>query len=61
MGKTSTEVKTRWKKANYAEYHVNLRKDTDSDLIALVERKKHNGATTTEVFREALQQLKNEG
>lgn len=61
MGKTSTEAKARWKKANYAEYHVNLRKDTDSDLIALVERRKHNGATTTEVFREALQRLKNEG
>lgn len=61
MGKTSSEVKARWKKANYAEYHVNLRKDTDSELIALVERRKHNGESTTEVFRDALQKLKNEG
>ena len=60
-GKTSSEVKARWNKANYASYHVSLRKDTDSDLIALVERRKHNGESTTEVFRDALQRLKNEG
>lgn len=58
MGKTSTEAKARWKKANYVEYHVNLRKDTDSALIALVERRKHNGENTTAIFREALEKLK---
>lgn len=57
MGKTSSEVKARWKKANYAEYHVNLRKDTDSELIAYIERRKHNGEQTTEIFREAVQHL----
>jgi len=57
MGKTSTEVKTRWMKANYASYRVNLRKDTDSELIAYIERRKHNGEQTTEIFREAVQHL----
>lgn len=61
MGKTSTEVKSRWIKANYACYHVSLRKDTDSELIAYIERRKHNGEQTTEIFREAVQHLKNEG
>ena len=61
MGKTSTEVKTRWIKANYASYHVSLRKDSDGDLISLVERRRHNGETTTQIFREALEKLKNEG
>nr|DAR21866.1 MAG TPA: hypothetical protein [Caudoviricetes sp.] len=48
-------------KANYASYRVNLRKDTDSELIAYIERRKHNGEQTTEIFREAVQHLKNEG
>ena len=61
MGKTSSEVKTRWMKANYASYRVNLRKDTDSELIAYIERRKHNGEQTTEIFREAVRRLKNEG
>ena len=61
MGKTSTEAKARWKKANYVEYHVNLRRDTDAELISYVERAKHNGRQTTEIFREALEKLKNEG
>ena len=48
-------------RANYASYRVNLRKDTDTELIAFVERRKHNGEQTTEIFREALEKLKNEG
>ena len=61
MGKTSTEVKSRWINANYARYNVNLRKDVDSELIAYIERRKHNGESTSEVFRDAIQRLKNEG
>lgn len=57
MGKTSTEVKSRWINANYARYNVNLRKDTDSELIAYIERRKHNGEQTTDIFREAVQHL----
>lgn len=60
-GKTSTESKSRWINANYARYNVNLRKDADSELIAYIERRKHNGDQTTEIFRDALQRLKNEG
>lgn len=61
MGRTSTEVKSRWEKANYAKYTVRLRKDDDSELIGYIEQRKHNGEQTTEIIREALQKLKNEG
>lgn len=61
MGKTSSEVKARWMKANYASYRVNLRKDTDTELIAYIERRKHNGEQTTEIFRDILEKAKNEG
>lgn len=61
MGKTSSEVKSRWLKANYARYTVSLRKDTDSELISYIERRKHNGEQTTEIIREALTKLKDEG
>ncbi len=47
---TSTEVKNRWKKANYKIYQLNLRYDTDADLIAYVESHKEKDGTT-EIFR----------
>lgn len=54
---TSTEVKTRWKQKAYQQYNVNLRKDDDKELIEYVERKKAEGYNTTEVFREALENI----
>ena len=58
MGKTSSAVKAKWMKENYTSYRVNLRKDTDDELIELVEKLKESGEQTTEIFRRALQALK---
>ena len=58
MSKTSNEVKNRWKQRNYQQYNVSLRHDTDSELIAFVESEKASGKSTTEIFREAVKQLK---
>ena len=56
MGKTSTEVKQRWMNANYNRYIVNLRKDTDKDLIEYVEKNKAKYGTT-EIFRAGIEAL----
>ena len=57
MGKTSYEVKHRWLKANYQRYNINLRYDTDQDLIDYIEQKKDEGMTITEVIRDALERI----
>lgn len=59
-GKTSTAAKYRWNKENYKQYFVSFRKDTDAELIAFVEEKKESGLQTTEIFRDAIQKLKDE-
>lgn len=56
MGATSSEVKNRWKKANYKLYQVNFRNDTDKDLIDFIEAQKQKSGTT-ELFREAMEDL----
>ena len=57
---TSTEVKNRWKAANYKTYTVNLRIDSDSDLIQYVEQYKasHDGIGITDIFRAGVEALK---
>lgn len=57
MGETSYESKHRWLKANYQRYNINLRFDTDRDLIDYIEQKKDEGMNTTEIFREALEKI----
>lgn len=57
---TSSEVKMRWMKANYKRYQVQLRLDTDKDLIDFIESNKEQHGTT-ELFRAGLEKLKNEG
>ncbi len=55
MGKTSAESKNAWKQRNYKGYLVNLRYDTDQELIEYVEQ--HKGSEgVTGIFREALAQ-----
>lgn len=50
---TSTEVKNRWKAANYKTYQINLRYDADQDLIDFVERfkEKNDGMGVSDIFR----------
>jgi len=54
MGKTRNEAKNEWNKKVYCRYILSLRKDRDKELIAQVEQLKKNGLTTTEVFRELI-------
>lgn len=52
---TSTEVKQRWEKDNYKRYVLRLRKDTDADLINLIESTKaQHGTGTSETIKELL-------
>ena len=53
---TSTEVKNRWIKANYRQYTVSLRYDTDQEIIAYIEANKERFGTT-EIFRAAMEAL----
>ena len=57
---TSAEVRHRWEAANYQMYVVRLRKDTDAELIELVEAHKDKFGTT-EIFRQGLEKIKKEG
>lgn len=57
---TSTEVKYRWIKANYKQYTVSFRYDTDRELIDYVEAKKDKGLGTSEIFKEAVESLMKE-
>jgi hypothetical protein len=57
---TSTEVKTRWMKANYKRYQVQFRLDTDRELIDWIDANKEKHGTT-ELFRMAMEKLKAEG
>ncbi len=59
--KTSTEVKQRWINANYKRIMVSFRLDSDRELLDYIEDKKKHGYSTTELFREALQEHKNRG
>ena len=51
---TSTEVKTRWMKANYKKYQISLRYDTDQRLIDFIESRKDLDGVTP-IIREALE------
>jgi len=57
---TSSEVKTRWMKANYKRYQVQLRLDSDKDLIDFIEANKEKYGTT-ELFRMGIEKIKAEG
>lgn len=53
---TSSEVKARWMANNYKTYRVNLRYDTDQDLIDYMEKHKQAEGVTP-IIREALVNL----
>ena len=57
---TSYEVRRRWDQENLKRYVVSLHTKNDSDLIDFVEANKDK-CGTTEIFRKALEKLKNEG
>lgn len=51
---TSSEVKARYNKKTYVSYLVNFRKDSDQDIIDMVESEKQAGLSTTDAFRKLL-------
>lgn len=53
MGKTSSEVKERWKAKAYKRYMIYLRNDSDRKLIDYLEQNKERLGTTN-IFRDAL-------
>ena len=53
---TSTEVKQRWIDNNYKRITVNLRYDTDKEIIDYIEANKER-FSTTEIFRAAMEML----
>ena len=60
MSYTSSEVKNAWKQRNYKRYEINLRFDTDEEIIDYIEQHKEQFGTT-EIFRQALQLLIDRG
>lgn len=55
---TSYEVKKRWKDKMYKSYQLNLRYDTDKDLIDFIEKNKGNIGVTA-IVRDALNEYVN--
>ena len=58
MGKTSSEVKNRWKAKTYKVYQVNLRKDEDKDLIDWIEKNREKYGIS-DIFRAGVETLMN--
>ena len=56
MGKTSSEVKNRWKAKTYKVYQVNLRKDEDKELIDWIEKNRGKYGISN-IFREGIKKL----
>lgn len=51
---TSSEVKTRWIKANYRRYAISLRYDIDGDLISYLDAHTDGKKGTINIVRQAL-------
>lgn len=58
MGKTSSEVKERWKAKTYRRYSVNLRKDEDKELIDWIEKNREKYGIS-DIFRAGVETLMN--
>ena len=56
---TSPEVKNRWKAKNYKTFQINLRYDSDQELIDFVERfkAKNDGTGVSDIFRAGVEVL----
>lgn len=50
---TSTEIKTKWIKANYRTFQAHFRYDTDADIIEYMEQHK-DGRGVTDILRAAM-------
>lgn len=59
--RTSYEVRKRWDQENLKKYGVSFHRKNDADLIAYIEQKKGTGIGTSDIFRAAIERMKNEG
>lgn len=59
--RTSQEVRQRWDKENLKKYGISFHLTHDKELVEYIETQKANGKGTSEIFREAIEKLKNEG
>ncbi len=59
--RTSYKVRRRWDQENLKKYGVAFHIERDSDVIGYIESQKATGKGTSEIFREAIEKLKNEG
>lgn len=59
--RTSYKVRRRWDQENLKKYGVAFHIERDSDVIDYIESQKATGKGTSEIFREAIEKLKNEG
>lgn len=59
--RTSYKVRQRWDQENLKKYGVAFHIERDSDVIDYIESQKATGKGTSEIFREAIEKLKNEG
>ena len=60
LSQTKQEIRIAWNKAHYKRYVVNLRYDTDQEIINYIEANKERFGTT-EIFRAAMEMLINNG
>lgn len=51
---TSTEVKARYNAKAYKRYTLNLRTDTDTDLIAQIETAQSRGISPSEIIKQMI-------
>lgn len=59
--RTSYEVRQRWDKENLKKYGISFHVKNDADVIEYIETQKAAGKGTSEIFREAIEKVKNEG
>lgn len=59
--RTSYEIRKRWDQENLKKYGISFHRKNDADLIDYIEQRKRTGMGTSEIFREAIDQMKNGG
>lgn len=59
--RTSYAIRQQWDKENLKKYGVAFHTTHDAELIEYIERQKATGKGTSEIFREAIEKIKNEG
>lgn len=54
MGKTSSEVKNRWKEKTYKHFNLFFRKEEDKEYIDYLNKRKEAGESIADIIKEGL-------